>query len=66
MSLRTQTPNAPGRQSLWREIAAVLGFKLLALVSLYLLFFDERPDITSGSIEQRMLSESTPTGAAHD
>jgi hypothetical protein len=52
--------------SLWREIAVILGFKLMALIALYYLFFDERPHITPDSVEQRVLDGPVPTEGSHD
>jgi hypothetical protein len=45
------------RSVLLREITAILVFKLLALIALYFLFFDERPDIQPSSVEQRVLEQ---------
>jgi hypothetical protein len=65
----SQVPNAsstaaPRRASLRREIIAVLGFKLLALLALYFLFFHERPVITPKGVEHRVLGESPPVRTA--
>ena len=49
---------APRHRSLRREIIAILTFKLIALIVLRFLFFNERPEITPGRIEQRILHPS--------
>ena len=52
--------------SLRRDIIAILTFKLLALIALRFLFFDERPDITPAQVEQHLLDPSSSAEADHD
>lgn len=59
-----QSPSARQRPGLRREIILILAFKLMALVALYFLFFDERPRITPMSIEQRVLDADPATESA--
>ena len=44
------------RASLRREIIAILAFKLLALIALRFLFFDDRPHITPVTIEEHLFA----------
>ncbi len=60
-SART-VPHRPQPPSLRREILAILGFKLLALLVLYFLFFDQRPEITPTRIEQQLLQAPHGSG----
>jgi hypothetical protein len=55
------TAHRPPSASLRREIIAILGFKLLALLALYFLFFDQRPEITPTRVEQRLLETPSAT-----
>jgi hypothetical protein len=52
--------------SLRRDIVAILAFKLLALIALRFLFFDERPEITPTRVERHLLDSSSPSEADHD
>ncbi len=52
--------------SLRRDIIAILTFKLLALIALRFLFFDDRPDITPTRVEQHLLDPSSSSAADHD
>lgn len=56
-----RTTHSPQSASLRREIIAILGFKLLALLALYFLFFDRRPEITPTRVEQRLLETPSAT-----
>ena len=49
--------------NLRREIIAILAFKLLALIALYLLFFDERPHITPTASNNGCSSSRAPPQA---
>jgi hypothetical protein len=53
------SPRARRGFSLRRDIIAILLFKLLALIALRFLFFDERPDITPTRVEERLLDSSS-------
>jgi hypothetical protein len=59
-------PRARRSFSLRRDIIAILIFKLLALIALRFLFFDERPEITPTRVEERLLESSLSTEADHD
>ncbi|HMN44902.1 MAG TPA: hypothetical protein PKE27_10030 [Povalibacter sp.] len=52
--------------SLRRDIIAILTFKLLALIALRFLFFDERPQITPTRVEQHLLDPSPASETDHD
>lgn len=52
--------------SLRRDIITILIFKLLALIALRFLFFDERPDITPDRVEERLLDSSSQAETDHD
>ncbi|HEY6643830.1 cytochrome oxidase putative small subunit CydP [Povalibacter sp.] len=53
------SPHARHIFGLRREIIAVLALKLLALIALRFLFFDERPEITPTRVEEHLLDSSS-------
>ncbi|HWK74932.1 MAG TPA: hypothetical protein VNQ81_11715 [Povalibacter sp.] len=63
LSNARNVPHRPQSSSLRREIVAILCFKLLALLVLYFLFFDQRPEITPTRVEQQLLQAPDGSGA---
>jgi len=66
MSPASSFPSKSAHPSVRREIVAILAFKLAALIALYFLFFDERPHITPGRVEQRVLEPAAAPETDHD
>ena len=53
-------PKPEQRHALRREITIILCCKLLALIALRLLFFDQRPQMTPATVEQHVLVAGEP------
>ncbi len=64
--ISSQVGKALRPPSLWREITVVLACKLLALLALYYLFFDERPHTTPDSVQHPVSDDPAPAEAPHD